>query len=153
VRLEGLRKPKKKFNDLLGNKTCDIQACSTVPQLTTLPRAPLQQLNGNRRFLHCGTHLYGRTLASCQHNFSRDPEPMHTTTPKVRLTTKRPTPGGYCPVSLITRLTSHFRLDIKSSYNSLREDGKINSQREYTQSTHNFSTWSTFHTKRSLSSS
>jgi hypothetical protein len=38
VRLEGLRKLKK-FH-LIGTRTRDILACSTVPQPTTLPRAP-----------------------------------------------------------------------------------------------------------------
>jgi hypothetical protein len=30
----------KKFNDLIGNRNRDFPFCSTVPQLTTLPRAP-----------------------------------------------------------------------------------------------------------------
>jgi hypothetical protein len=30
----------KKFNDLVGNRTRDLPACSMVPQPTTLPRAP-----------------------------------------------------------------------------------------------------------------
>jgi hypothetical protein len=30
-----------KSNDLIGNRTRDLQACSTVPQPTTLPRAPI----------------------------------------------------------------------------------------------------------------
>jgi hypothetical protein len=29
-----------KFNDLIGNPTRDLPACSIVPQPTTLPRAP-----------------------------------------------------------------------------------------------------------------
>jgi hypothetical protein len=39
MRLEGLSKLKI-FNDLIGNRTCDILACSIVPEPTTLPRAP-----------------------------------------------------------------------------------------------------------------
>jgi hypothetical protein len=39
VRLEGLRKLKKS-NDLIRNRIRDLPACSTVPQLTTLLRAP-----------------------------------------------------------------------------------------------------------------
>jgi hypothetical protein len=38
-RLEELGKLKK-LNDLIGNQTRDIPACSIVPQLTTLPRTP-----------------------------------------------------------------------------------------------------------------
>jgi hypothetical protein len=38
-RLEGLGKLKKS-NDLIGDRTHDLPACSIVPQLTTLPRAP-----------------------------------------------------------------------------------------------------------------
>jgi hypothetical protein len=30
-----------KSNDLIGNRTRDLPACSIVPQLTTLPRAPI----------------------------------------------------------------------------------------------------------------
>jgi hypothetical protein len=36
VRLEGLGKLKKKFNDLIGNRTRDLLACSIVHQSTTL---------------------------------------------------------------------------------------------------------------------
>jgi hypothetical protein len=39
VQLEGLGQLKK-FNDRIGNRTCDLPACSIVPQLTTLQRAP-----------------------------------------------------------------------------------------------------------------
>jgi hypothetical protein len=39
VRLEGLGQLKKS-NDLIGNRTSDLPACSIVPQPTTLPRAP-----------------------------------------------------------------------------------------------------------------
>jgi hypothetical protein len=39
VRLEGLGQLKKS-NDLIGYRTRDLQACSIVPQPTTLPRAP-----------------------------------------------------------------------------------------------------------------
>jgi hypothetical protein len=42
VRPEGLGKLKK-FSDLAGTGTCDLPACSTVPQATTLPRAPSQR--------------------------------------------------------------------------------------------------------------
>jgi hypothetical protein len=38
MRLEGLGKLK--FNDISGNRTHDVPACSIVPQPTTLPRAP-----------------------------------------------------------------------------------------------------------------
>jgi hypothetical protein len=30
----------KKCNDTIGNQTCDLPACSAVPQPTTPPRAP-----------------------------------------------------------------------------------------------------------------
>jgi hypothetical protein len=39
VRLEGLEQLKK-TNDLIGNRTHDLPACSIVPQPTTVPRAP-----------------------------------------------------------------------------------------------------------------
>jgi hypothetical protein len=40
VRLEGIGKlKKKKANDLIGNRTPDLPACSIVPQPATLPRA------------------------------------------------------------------------------------------------------------------
>jgi hypothetical protein len=39
VLLEGLGRIKKS-NDLIGIRTCDFQACSIVPQPTTLPHAP-----------------------------------------------------------------------------------------------------------------
>jgi hypothetical protein len=39
VRLEGLGQLRKS-NDLIGNRTHDLPACSIVPQPTTLPRAP-----------------------------------------------------------------------------------------------------------------
>jgi hypothetical protein len=42
MRLEGLRKLKKKIN-FIGVQTCDLPACSVVPQQTTLPRAPCFQ--------------------------------------------------------------------------------------------------------------
>jgi hypothetical protein len=43
VRLEGLGKfGKKKSNNLIGNRTRFLPACSIVPQPTTLPRAPLK---------------------------------------------------------------------------------------------------------------
>jgi len=31
----------KNSNDPIGNRTCDIPACSAVPQLTAPPRAPI----------------------------------------------------------------------------------------------------------------
>jgi hypothetical protein len=40
VRLEGLGKLKN--NDLIGNRTCDLPACSVVPQPNALPRTPLE---------------------------------------------------------------------------------------------------------------
>jgi hypothetical protein len=40
VRLEGLSKLKK-FNDLIGTQIRDLPACSIVPQLITLPCAPI----------------------------------------------------------------------------------------------------------------
>jgi hypothetical protein len=39
MRLERLYKLKK-ANELIGNRTRDLPACSIVPQLTTLARAP-----------------------------------------------------------------------------------------------------------------
>jgi hypothetical protein len=30
-----------KYSDLIGNRTCDLPACSIVPQPTTLPHIPL----------------------------------------------------------------------------------------------------------------
>jgi hypothetical protein len=36
----GIIRSIKKFDDLIGNRTCDLPACSIVPQPTTLPRAP-----------------------------------------------------------------------------------------------------------------
>jgi hypothetical protein len=39
VRLEELRQFKKS-NELIGNRICDLPACSIVPLPTTLPRAP-----------------------------------------------------------------------------------------------------------------
>jgi hypothetical protein len=39
MRLEGLMSIEKS-NDLIENRTFDLPACSTVPQATTLPRAP-----------------------------------------------------------------------------------------------------------------
>jgi hypothetical protein len=56
VRLEGLGKLKNP-DDLIWNRTCDLPACSVVPQPTMLPRGPLiyiyiyvhKQYN-----LHCG---------------------------------------------------------------------------------------------------
>jgi hypothetical protein len=44
VLLEGLGKLKNP-NDLIGNRTRDLPACSIVPQQTTLPRAPEHTYN------------------------------------------------------------------------------------------------------------
>jgi hypothetical protein len=41
MRLEGLCKSKKKINDLIGNRTRDLPACSIVLQPTTLSRVPM----------------------------------------------------------------------------------------------------------------
>jgi hypothetical protein len=41
VRLEDLDKLKES-NDIIGNRTSDLLACTTVPQSTTLPRAPME---------------------------------------------------------------------------------------------------------------
>jgi hypothetical protein len=51
VRLEGLGKLKK--NPLIGTRTCDLPACSIVPQPTTLPRAPEEEEEeeGNKEIL------------------------------------------------------------------------------------------------------
>jgi hypothetical protein len=43
VQLERLCK-KKKFGDLIRNETCDLLACSIIPQQTTLLRAPLNTI-------------------------------------------------------------------------------------------------------------
>jgi hypothetical protein len=40
MRLEGLGKLKKS-NDLIGNQTCELPACSIASQPTTLPRTPI----------------------------------------------------------------------------------------------------------------
>jgi hypothetical protein len=42
VRLEGLGQLKKIH--LIGTRTRDLPACSIVPQLTTLPRAPIMMM-------------------------------------------------------------------------------------------------------------
>jgi hypothetical protein len=39
MRLERLNKLKKKYSDLIGNRTHDLSACSKVSQPTVLPRA------------------------------------------------------------------------------------------------------------------
>jgi hypothetical protein len=49
VRLEGLSKLKKS-NELIGNCTCDLPACSILPQSSMLPRAP----EFNDEFERCG---------------------------------------------------------------------------------------------------
>jgi hypothetical protein len=43
VRLEGIGNLKK-FSDLTGNGTRNLSACSIVPQLTTLPCAPYNNI-------------------------------------------------------------------------------------------------------------
>jgi hypothetical protein len=45
MRLEGLGQLKKISSDLIGNGTRDLPACSIVPQLTTLLRAPTLLVN------------------------------------------------------------------------------------------------------------
>jgi hypothetical protein len=35
----------KKYNDIIGNRTRELPACSIVPQSTTLPRAPGVEVN------------------------------------------------------------------------------------------------------------
>jgi hypothetical protein len=45
LRLEGLGKLRK-FDDLIRNRTNDLQACNTAPQPTTLPRATYVVLHG-----------------------------------------------------------------------------------------------------------
>jgi hypothetical protein len=56
VRLEGLGKLKK-FNDLIGNRTCDLPACSIMPQPTTLPRDPY---NGMRLQNYLNMSFYAK---------------------------------------------------------------------------------------------
>jgi hypothetical protein len=41
----------KKFNDTIGNQTCDLPVCSAVPQPTAPPRAPTVFLNTPKKFL------------------------------------------------------------------------------------------------------
>jgi hypothetical protein len=60
VRLEGLGKLKKS-NDLIGNRTRDLLACSIMPQPTTIPRAPFSQKvrrRGTHTFLNSCTYLF-----------------------------------------------------------------------------------------------
>jgi hypothetical protein len=45
VRLEGIYELKKNSNDLIGNRTSDLPACSIVPQPITLPRTMVSFLN------------------------------------------------------------------------------------------------------------
>jgi hypothetical protein len=47
VRLEGLGQLKKS-NDLIGDRTLDLPACSIVPQPTTPPRAPQTNIQVNK---------------------------------------------------------------------------------------------------------
>jgi hypothetical protein len=49
VRLEGLGELKN-LNDLIVNRTLGLPACSIVPQLTTLPRAPSRIHTGSMLF-------------------------------------------------------------------------------------------------------
>jgi hypothetical protein len=51
VRLEGLLSIDKP-NDLIRNWTCDLPACSVVPQPTTLPCAPPQFSSKHRKYFH-----------------------------------------------------------------------------------------------------
>jgi hypothetical protein len=43
-------RPIEKSNDLIGNRTRDLPACSIVPQPNTLPRAPLITCEGDETF-------------------------------------------------------------------------------------------------------
>jgi hypothetical protein len=54
LHLEGLGQLKKS-NDLMGNKTCDLLAWSTVPQPTTLPRDPYTNIKKRINFESCGS--------------------------------------------------------------------------------------------------
>jgi hypothetical protein len=48
-----------KCNDLIGNRTRDLRACSKVPQPTTLPRAPI----ANNEERENNYEVVGRTLS------------------------------------------------------------------------------------------
>jgi hypothetical protein len=66
LRLEWLGQLKK-FNNFIGNRTRDLPACSTVPQTTTLPRAPiiiLHYLLWTSVFL-LRTYVTSPTMFSC----------------------------------------------------------------------------------------
>ena len=38
----------KNSGDTIGNRTCDLPACSAVPQPTALPRVPLRRVPENK---------------------------------------------------------------------------------------------------------
>jgi hypothetical protein len=46
----GRIRPTEKSNDLIGNRTRDLPACSIVPQPTTLPLAPVRQRSRHKEF-------------------------------------------------------------------------------------------------------
>jgi hypothetical protein len=46
-------KLKKKYSDLIGNRTRDLPACSIVPQPTTLPRAKLNKYEVYEQYGPC----------------------------------------------------------------------------------------------------
>jgi hypothetical protein len=54
-----------KFSDLIGNGTCDLPACSIVPQSTTLPHAPTFQTYECLSYAHIvGLHSHKVILNS-----------------------------------------------------------------------------------------
>jgi hypothetical protein len=53
VRLEGLG-DLKKSNELIGNRTRDLPAYSTVPESTTLPRASIKHSRAKKILKDCG---------------------------------------------------------------------------------------------------
>jgi hypothetical protein len=65
--LKGLGKLKK-FNYLIGTPTCDLPACSIVPQPTTLPRAPVLFLWFLENVWIC---YFVNTYTSLTHSWSR----------------------------------------------------------------------------------
>jgi hypothetical protein len=86
VRLEGLDKLKK-FNNLIGNQTHDLLACSRAPQLTTLPHALLIEVYDkkvlcsenaksfkdvllSRNMLTYGTNAMERILDACDESMN-----------------------------------------------------------------------------------
>jgi hypothetical protein len=46
LRLEGLGKVNKTLIDLIESRTCDLPACSILPQLLTCPSAIISRLSG-----------------------------------------------------------------------------------------------------------